>query len=854
MLSSIFINFDISKNIEILDKSFANIVKNYNFINVNSTFTPDENQDIFQHMLESKIFIISQFIESNQDQDLEYFIVAFEKTIIIIKQCLLQLLNQLFMSHSCLQICFLSNTKDIFDKFNDNKIKYTEIQMHENFSYELTNITQSLFMRIINSSFVQIFNVMQTCILAYLLKKSYIKLNRDRIKTFCVDNKNSTDIKRIGKNNFFHLRQIDNTLQFEVELVYYIEKEELLIVKKSIGLSSEIPKLIKREIENYSKIKFPFIPNFYGIIKETGQQLIEYINGYTLMNIKYIKLNENDKINIIFELMLTIDFLHHNSFIYRDLKPNNVIIDDNKTAVLIDFDRMINIEDVSKDSPRTFDLSSPFLAPEVNSGKFSYECDIYSLGCMIYYIMNEKNPFLNGEVKNNYPRVTRLFEKCTNSSPEKRPSISEIILEFAIDFKSQIRIENLFEIYEKHYQNLYDMKFIKILKDILNKNDFSFGEFIIGTLYESGSYISQDINKAIQHYSLAAEQNNVEAQLKLGQIYYSNEYNKININKAIYYYSLAANQNNIEAQKILGQIYCLGQHLPQDIEKGIYYYTLAANQNDKMAQFNLGSLYLQIDFNKAIYFLSLAADQNVTMAQMLLAKIYLSDEYTSPDLNKAIHYYSLASDQNEQDAQLALGIIFLSGIYIERDIAKAVHYFTLAANQNNIEAQRYLGSIYYTGEYCSPDIEKSIHFFSLAAQQNSPEAQFSLGVIYYSGNLMPRDIDKAIYYLSLAANQYNTEAQLFLGDIYCSGKYALKSIDKAIYYYSLAASKNNVKAQKILGDIYYFGEYVPRDINKAIYYYSLAVNQDSTEAQLALGNIYCLDQFQLRNYDKAVYY
>lgn len=27
--------------------------------------------------------------------------------------------------------------------------------------------------------------------------------------------------------------------------------------------------------------------------------------------------------------------------IYRDLKPNNVMIDENKTAVLIDFDRLI---------------------------------------------------------------------------------------------------------------------------------------------------------------------------------------------------------------------------------------------------------------------------------------------------------------------------------------------------------------------------------------------------------------------------------------------------------------------------------------------------------------------------------
>lgn len=102
------------------------------------------------------------------------------------------------------------------------------------------------------------------------------------------------------------------------------------------------------------------------------------------------QLSYNDKILIIFELMIVIEFLHRNHFIYRDLKPNNVMIDENKTAVLIDFDRMIQFKD--RKYTYTNDFSSLFIAPEVNLENYSYECDIYSLGLIMFYIIESKNP------------------------------------------------------------------------------------------------------------------------------------------------------------------------------------------------------------------------------------------------------------------------------------------------------------------------------------------------------------------------------------------------------------------------------------------------------------------------------
>ena len=51
-----------------------------------------------------------------------------------------------------------------------------------------------------------------------------------------------------------------------------------------------------------------------------------------------------------------------------------------------------------------------------------------------------------------------------------------------------------------------------------------------------------DINKAIHYFTLAANQNNPDAQFNLGFMYYEGKYVTRDINKAIHYFSLAANQ------------------------------------------------------------------------------------------------------------------------------------------------------------------------------------------------------------------------------------------------------------------------------------------------------------------------
>lgn len=120
--------------------------------------------------------------------------------------------------------------------------------------------------------------------------------------------------------------------------------------------------------------------------------------------------------------ILGVEELHNRRVIHRDLKPNNVLIDGNGRLVLADFGisaafgegfnnkpwkafkpwskEKTSVDDntplagsqIQNNSKNGDSTNTPcgtvgFIAPEVFSGKYSYECDIWSLGVMMYIML-----------------------------------------------------------------------------------------------------------------------------------------------------------------------------------------------------------------------------------------------------------------------------------------------------------------------------------------------------------------------------------------------------------------------------------------------------------------------------------
>ena len=120
----------------------------------------------------------------------------------------------------------------------------------------------------------------------------------------------------------------------------------------------------------------------------------------------------------IAEVLLALQDLHKRDIIYRDLKPDNVVLDDNGHALLTDFGlSKEGVLEVNKGA-KSFCGSIAYLAPEmlrrVGHGK---SVDWYLLGVLLYEMLVGSPPYFSGNKE-------ELFHNIINGPLKLPRSIS----------------------------------------------------------------------------------------------------------------------------------------------------------------------------------------------------------------------------------------------------------------------------------------------------------------------------------------------------------------------------------------------------------------------------------------------
>ncbi|EGG13413.1 hypothetical protein DFA_11174 [Cavenderia fasciculata] len=277
-------------------------------------------------------------------------------------------------------------------------------------------------------------------ILSLLLKKSYEFTSNQKLRC-------------LGSGSFGRVVLVEyQTTKYALK--YFKRKED---AKKEVMALDCIYELT--DLSKWQHIGHTNIVRYYGQCKYNGKEaiLLEWVTRGSLwetMTVHYASLTCDRIIHILQGIARGVLALHELNMFHRDLKPGNVLLDNDYNAKITDFNTTKKVQDDNNTKNVGSDL---FIADEVRrSRRYTKAVDVYSFGMICVCFLNIK-PFvmindtnnnnnnneiydiINNNNDNNNNKLIDLIKRCISKEEDKRPTF-KMILDDLKDIKEDINV------------------------------------------------------------------------------------------------------------------------------------------------------------------------------------------------------------------------------------------------------------------------------------------------------------------------------------------------------------------------------------------------------------------------------
>jgi serine/threonine-protein kinase len=172
----------------------------------------------------------------------------------------------------------------------------------------------------------------------------------------------------------------------------------LKMLPRRLSRDAEIVARFQREARALAKLRHPNLMHIYqvGTHRDHPYFAMEYIQGSTLaaLVVKAGPLPVPQVVHIAGDVMAALDKVHQAGIIHRDIKPGNIMIDEDGRAILMDFGLAREQQDIGLTADHTVLGTPSYMSPEQAKGEpLDTRTDIYSLGVVLYEMLAGKPPF-----------------------------------------------------------------------------------------------------------------------------------------------------------------------------------------------------------------------------------------------------------------------------------------------------------------------------------------------------------------------------------------------------------------------------------------------------------------------------
>lgn len=197
--------------------------------------------------------------------------------------------------------------------------------------------------------------------------------------------------------------------------------------------------------EEFTKV---FNLRHHNILKPTGYSICDGVpylvlpfceNGSAESMIG--RCEESDVIKILHDVAAGLEYLHSQGIVHQDIKPDNILVDDDCNFLVTDFGISTRSEGDMHGASGRSGGTREYMGPErfERGARAESEGDIWALGSTIYELLTGYPPFgdhggvlqASGEPipempANLQPEMIQMIKECLNPVPERRPTAEQL--------------------------------------------------------------------------------------------------------------------------------------------------------------------------------------------------------------------------------------------------------------------------------------------------------------------------------------------------------------------------------------------------------------------------------------------
>mmetsp|Transcript_1195 Transcript_1195/g.1692 ORF Transcript_1195/g.1692 Transcript_1195/m.1692 type:complete len:347 (-) Transcript_1195:243-1283(-) len=232
-------------------------------------------------------------------------------------------------------------------------------------------------------------------------------VRRQQLKDDCIETSINFDSLKefeykqvLGTGSFAQVNLVQHIQTGKLFALKVMDKQTIIDLRQVTHVINEKDILAILSHPNLVKLRGSFndSTNIYLLLDfEPGGEFFSYLN-------QVVRVPENSAIFYVGCVFLALEYLHENKVVFRDVKPENLLLDSAGYLKLTDF----GFAKYLPSSTNTLCGTPQYLAPEIVLGEpYGFEVDWWALGILMYEMIVGNPPFLDVSATHTYKKIVR---------------------------------------------------------------------------------------------------------------------------------------------------------------------------------------------------------------------------------------------------------------------------------------------------------------------------------------------------------------------------------------------------------------------------------------------------------------